>query len=285
MPNKTGVITYNLRDRNRVHRGIERNFNVPKIVASINSPAMQERVKKGDLLGYYGHWPRKKFGLDPSEGGLDKGRPSFVEPAFRTTRLEADEDGTIRHEAEFFDTDTGKTISKLHASKAGGFSSAIHEGMGQFFGFDYVLEPNFDDNRGYARDIALDSVEDMSDQEIYDAMYQDQLDAMQLLLDSANDRLEVERAHSQMVAQSFEALQAENTELLSLLATAKETTYDGIDDSFQLASMHSTDATEQFALDSAGFADERLTFPKGKKSKATADAHTPKTIFSIPGLK
>lgn len=90
---QTKVITYNLRERGRQFRGKERNFNIRAICDAINGPACQERVKNRDMLGYYGHWPRIKFGMNPAEGGLDDGRPSLVEPALVTTMLRASPDG------------------------------------------------------------------------------------------------------------------------------------------------------------------------------------------------
>jgi hypothetical protein len=64
---ETKIITYNLKDRGRQYRGKERNFNIRSIVSAINGPACQERVKNRDMLGYYGHWPRIKFGMNPAE--------------------------------------------------------------------------------------------------------------------------------------------------------------------------------------------------------------------------
>ena len=160
---ETKIITYNLKDRGRQYRGKERNFNIRSIVSAINGPACQERVKNRDMLGYYGHWPRIKFGMVPQEGGMDSGRPSLVEPALVTTFLKAHDDGTIEHQAEFLDTDSGQVAAKLYAGRVGGFSSAIDQHRPEFFGFDYVLEPNYSTNRGYTlddvRDMTLDDID------------------------------------------------------------------------------------------------------------------------------
>src|SRR5258708_18352055 len=155
---KTEIIRYNLTERGRTYRGKERSFDIPRIVAAINSGACQEKVKHRDMLGYYGHWPRVKFGMNPAEGGVVDGKAVRVEPAIVTTYLKALDDGTVEHQEEFLDNDAGKLAYNLYKSKAGGFSSAIDEfrrSGPEFYGFDYVLEPNYSTNRGY--DIALDS--------------------------------------------------------------------------------------------------------------------------------
>ena len=74
-------IRYNLKDRGRTHTGQARNFNIPKLVAAINSDECQERVEARDMIGYLGHWPRVKFGLEATEGGIAEGKAHVVEPA------------------------------------------------------------------------------------------------------------------------------------------------------------------------------------------------------------
>ncbi|MBL8473788.1 MAG: hypothetical protein JNM98_18505 [Rhodocyclaceae bacterium] len=204
---ETPVIRYNLRDRGRQYRGKERNFNIRAICDSINGPACQERVRNRDMLGYYGHWPRLKFGMNPAEGGLDSGRPALVEPALVTTRLRAEPDGTIEHQAEFLANDPGRVAAKLFASRVGGFSSAIDQDISEFYGFDYVFEPNYSTNRGYT----LDDVRGMTLDAIEAAIYDEQLHGAMLLLDLANNE---RRAASETI----ERLAAENEQLLSMLA-------------------------------------------------------------------
>ncbi len=41
--------------------------------------------------------------------------------------------------------------------KKGGFSSALSEVERRFFGFDYVYEPNSDDNHGYVLNAATEN--------------------------------------------------------------------------------------------------------------------------------
>lgn len=223
---ETKIIRYNLKDRGRQHRGADRHFDIPKIVRAINSPACQERVRKRDMLGYYGHWPRQKFGLDPSEGGLATGKAIALTPALVTTYLKALPDGTIEHKAEFLDTDAGKLAAQLYNNHVGGFSSAIDQARPTFYGFDYVLEPNYSTNRGWTLDgVAFDSVGDMTEEDVGRAANNDALHDAITLLDSVSvvrDRL----------AEVNDRLERENEQLLSLLAAhgiSRETALDSVE--------------------------------------------------------
>jgi len=160
---QTELITYNVRERGRKARGQDRNFDTVALASMINSPAVQETVRHGDMLGYFGHWPRIKLGMALAESGIVNGVTVSTPIALRTIELSADNDGTIRHRAEFLDTNEGLIAAQMFKSKAGGFSSAI-EAMPRtdpivpraFHGFDYVIEPNYTTNRGHK--IVLDSI-------------------------------------------------------------------------------------------------------------------------------
>lgn len=222
---KTGKVTYNVRDRIRKVTGAKRNFDCAALANLINSPGTQERVKHRDMYGYYGHWPRVKFGMNPAEGGVIDGRQVSVEPAFVTTSLTAEQDGTITHEAEFMDTAPGRSAMRLFAAKKGGFSSAIDSTkMGDldypkaFFGFDYVLSPNFSGNRPYAMtfdSIGADGVKELMD----DA------DQHIALLDSYCQTME------QSLAEALEALARREQDvevLLGMAASGKTPTLDSV---------------------------------------------------------
>lgn len=204
---QTDIIRYNLRDRGRQFRGQPRNFNIKAVVASINSDACQEKVRNRDMIGFYGHWPRIKFGMCPREGGLEKGHAIFLEPAIVTTYLKAYPDGTIEHKEEFLETEAGKLVSKLYKSRVGGFSSAIGNGNMEFFGFDYVNEPNYTTNRGYA----LDSVEGMTMDEVEAAAYGETVHGIMMLIDSVENQV-------QIATQTVEGLRQENAQLVEMLA-------------------------------------------------------------------
>lgn len=208
---ETKIISYNLKDRGRRYRGKDRNFDIAAIVKAINSPACQERVRKRDMLGYYGHWARIKFGILPAEGGLEGGKPAIVEPALVTTLLQAYPDGTVEHRAEFLDTDSGKIAARLFQNRVGGFSSAIDAAAPAFYGFDYVLEPNYSTNRGWA----LDSVEDMTLDDVEAAVKGEQLRGVMELVNRLESALDC--ANGQI-----ERLSEENEQLLSAAAAGKE---------------------------------------------------------------
>lgn len=214
MPISTPMIQYSLKDRGRKHTGQVRNFNTKLICDAINSPACQEMVSSRGMVGYYGHFPRVRFGMMPSEGGMDGGKYVPVDPAFVTTHLSATPEGIIRHQAEFLDTAAGLVAAKAWNGRVGGFSSAIDEAKPQFFGFDYVLQPNYLDNS--FRGVVLDDVMggnfgELTYDDIYAAEQDEQKQAMIVLLDS----LDRERNVS---SETIERLQQENEQLLSMLA-------------------------------------------------------------------
>lgn len=214
---QTPLIRYNLKDRGRQHTGQPRNFNVRLIADAINSPATQEMVESRGMVGFYGHFPRIRFGMNPAEGGIDGGRYVPVEPAFVTTYLKADYDGNVEHRAEFLDTAAGKLSAKLWDSRTGGFSSAIDDRKPAFFGFDYVIAPNYLDN-SYRGVVLDDAFGGNTGALTYDAVFAAEMDehaqGMSVLLDSIN----AERATTAAI---IERLQSENDELLSMLARAK----------------------------------------------------------------
>lgn len=224
---KTGVIRFNVKERGRQFRGQNRLLDTAALALVINGGSVQERVKNGDLLGYYGHWPRLKFGLDLSEGGLVNGKPIAVEPAIRTLSIKAYPDGTIEHEAEFLDTESGRLAQRLFQSKAGGFSSAIHAPKRgsqnvpeDFHGFDYVLEPNYTTNRGYLLDSAGNPIDldALADEEV---VLLDEVQQYNSLLDSTNALLDRMQGDYDRLAEVVDQLQQENVELYSILARNK----------------------------------------------------------------
>ena len=216
MGRKTGIIKFNLADRARQHRGQDRNFDLAAAAKLLNSGSVQERIKNGDMTGFFGHWPRVKFGLDPDEGGFVDGKQVSLEPAIRTTYLKAYPDGTVEHEEEFLDTASGKIAERIYGSKAYGFSSAIDaKRLGSmlvptgFFGFDFVKEPNYATNRGYA--IALDGV--------YEA--EDVLDAVaerNALFDEVNRLLDDAKTAQETTLATLDRVIEENEQLYSMLA-------------------------------------------------------------------
>lgn len=222
MATKTGRIRYNLTERGRQHNGKDRRFDLRAMAALINGPKVQEKVKNRDLRGYYGHWIRQRFGMEPPESIVTPdGRVVNLEPALVTTYLWADQNGNVEHEAEFLDTEPGKAAQRVFLSKAGGFSSAVHAqprgGMHVpeiFAGFDFVLEPNYNTNRGYNVFDSADS--DLNPEMLLDcvaAEMQQTTAIMNALFDSVQRSA---AADLELAAETIRRLQEENAELLSL---------------------------------------------------------------------
>lgn len=212
---ETPLITYNLKERGRKYRGTDRDYNIPQLVKYINGNECQEKVKNRDLVGFYGHWARRRFGMNPNEGGLNEdGKPFYIEPAIVTTYLKASDNGNIEHKAEFLKTDSGAVAEKLFNSRTGGFSSAIESGSDGwfFYGFDYVLEPNYTNNRGYMLD---DCDVDLNDPEQLEKLiYNEQLRGVLYLLDNAEKQAGITN-------NVIENLRTENEDLLCKLANAE----------------------------------------------------------------
>ena len=212
---ETGIIRYNLKNRGRKYVGNDRNFDIEPLMQFINGPQCQESVKNHDMIGFYGHWPRIRYGLRPQEGGpSEKGKAEIVEPAFVTTFLKGYQDGTIEHKARFLDTDAGKLASKLFSERVGGFSSCIVERTHTFYGFDYVLEPNYTTNRGYVLDNVGPIFDDvtssgMTTKEIEKQIFKEQIRGIQAILDASKN----ERSRT---AEVIDHLREENNELINL---------------------------------------------------------------------
>ena len=153
---KTKRIKFNLFERGRKHSGRDRaNVDMKEMINQINHPKVQEMIKTGTLYGYNGHEIRRRYGMLPPESTLIDGKVVYLEPAFRTVEAYADKDGNVTHAAEFFDNEAGEYARKQYLARVGGFSSAQNyrrAGMGLvpvgFFGFDYVMQPNYTTNVG-----------------------------------------------------------------------------------------------------------------------------------------
>jgi hypothetical protein len=231
---KTGPITYSARDRGRKFRGQERNFDTAALARVVNSGEVQERVKNRDMWGYYGHWPRMLFGMQPGEGGLvqrgpQAGKVVKLEPAFVTTSLKADTDGNITHEAEFLDNATGRLTHRAMRNKTAGFSSCIDcttlNGVDVprgFYGFDFVSEPNFTTNRGYALDGVFDDAEEAA---VFDCVLAEATGNVRLM-DSVYQALqadyEMQSQAMEALAAKFEHAEAVNRDLVAYLAKVKD---------------------------------------------------------------
>ena len=239
--NQPPLIKYNLKDRGRTYRGKPRNFDIKKLCDSINGGATQERVKTRAMLGYYGHNPRKLAGMNPSESVVIAGKYTEIEPAIVTTYLKAFPNGDIEHQTEFLESESGKKAALMWSQKIGGFSSAIDERTNEFYGMDYVLDPNFSTNRGYA----LDSV-DITFDDVMSAAHSEQ-DAFWYQFASKKD------AEIAQLAEALANCQADNDSMVEMLATGRildscnaVLPVDGVDGGVMV------DATPVITVDSAG---------------------------------
>lgn len=258
MAQKTGKIRYNVNERGRQH-GEDRLFDLRALAALVNGPEVQERVRNRDMVGYYGHWQRVKFGITPPETVILDGKSVNIDPAIVTTHLSADADGNIEHESEFLDTPSGRIAERLYASKTGGFSSAIDaRPRGNFHvpttfaGFDYVLEPNYTTNRGYLFDSTDMATEDQERFVLLDSVMHSNhaLTAMNVLYDS------LQNDHT-LAMQTIQRLMEENEELLSMHARGG-TILDSVGAPGIRPMLHSKSATAEFQRRAASFKNASL---------------------------
>lgn len=171
---------FSLLDNERKYTGTHRKYVISNARDICYAPKTREMIEKREALGFYGHMGRVLCGrpsLQVQELDvitLPNGTQAMVShiPSNVTVSFDVDVDGTVRHKQEILDTETGKIVSGLHASRVGGFSWACPGTDGGknklttltgFAGFDYVLTPGFSSNRGYVlesaqTDIVLESV-------------------------------------------------------------------------------------------------------------------------------
>ncbi len=272
---KTGKISFNVNERGRDYIGADRRFDLRALGALVNGPVVQERVRNRDLLGYYGHSLRMRFGLMPPETVIVKGEAINIEPALVTTYLAADDQGNVEHETEFLDTVPGKVAQRMHESRTGGFSSAIKANSrggfdvpAEFGGFDYVMEPNVTTNRGYVFDSA--SVDEHLVLDSAMVEFNRSNAAMNLIFDSLNGDLN-------RALEAIAHMREENEELLSMLAASKGAVVLDSAGGYLAPSSLSKGATDDFRRRASGFDTaslagfERLSDDDGPRAPDIAD--------------
>ncbi len=153
---RTKAITFNIKERGRLHTGQSRdNVDYQQWIDMLNSPATQEMIKTGSSLGYYGHQIRILWGLNPPETVPVGDKLLTISPAVRTIELSADQDGNVTHRQEFLETPEGEMAMRQYKARVGGFSQANDfktvNGIvmpTEYCGSDYVLQPNYVTNIG-----------------------------------------------------------------------------------------------------------------------------------------
>lgn len=156
--------SFSLLNEGRKYSGHHRKYVIENALEICYSPATLERIKLREALGYYGHGRRQLCGRmniqEVDVVTLPDGTQAMVSnvPSNVTVKFDVAQDGTVTHTQEILDTETGKIVSGLHASRVGGFSWACPgDDKGSrgttrltgFSGFDFVLQPGFATNRGY----------------------------------------------------------------------------------------------------------------------------------------
>lgn len=224
---KTKEITFNIKERGRAHTGVSRdNVDYKTWINLINSPATQESIETGSMIGYYGHQLRIMFGLDVPETVIVGGKQISISPAVRTISKKCDEDGNVTHRLEFLDTPEGEFALQKYRAKIGGFSDVNDfkkiDGIvypTAHFGSDYVLQPNYVTNMGDG--VLLDSVHgdivrssaEIGLLEMYDAIHS--TNYMRMIVEETadlNNQLENSVLELQQKKQQRERLQAQRTE-------------------------------------------------------------------------
>jgi hypothetical protein len=227
----TKMITYNVHDRGRKETGQARCFDTAALARLVNGKAMQESVKLGDVQGYFGHWPRVKFGMQTQEGGVLDGKAVSLPLAVRCTHLSCDNEGNITHQHEFLDTHEGRLASSLYDSNTGGFSSAIDAVPRTnpsiptaFYGFDFVLAPNYSGNRGHRA--VLDGVSSQESEEREDMMAL--LDAVAEESSIALSMFDALQAQHALALETLDRVSRDNDLLIGRLASGKAALLDDV---------------------------------------------------------
>ena len=161
MPAQRLNCSFSLLDEGRQYTGNHRKYIIENAREICNSPATKEKIRLREALGFYGHGRRilaGKMNIGEVEAvTLPDGGKAIVSniPSNVTVAFDVSPEGVVSHSQEVLDTETGKIVSTLHASRVGGFSSATR--LSGFSGFDYVLNPGFSSNRGYILEGAADT--------------------------------------------------------------------------------------------------------------------------------
>jgi hypothetical protein len=153
----TVTSTFNLKDHGRSD-GNGRGYLVNSVRKLIDSVQFKERLKLGELYGYFGHNLRQltgKMDLDEVSVIQYKGKPVVIEtvPSNRTIHFDVNDEGIVTHTQEILDTPSGRAVKAMRDAGVGGWSWAV---MGvptalgaiarSFHGFDFVKHPSYIDN-------------------------------------------------------------------------------------------------------------------------------------------
>lgn len=136
----------------------QRNYLLRSVRETFADNETQERIKLGELYGYYGHGRRaayyaktKRLDLPEFVVVMVDGKPVTLEnvPSNRTLDISVDDNGIVTHSQEILDTDPGGIVDGMERSRAGGWSWATGGDdfsvslVTSFHGMDYVVNPNY----------------------------------------------------------------------------------------------------------------------------------------------
>lgn len=186
MNKKLGVIktvtqSFNLKDHGRSD-GNGRGYLVDSVKRMRDSPLFKERLKLGELYGYFGHNLRQlagKMDLDETTIVQFEGKPVVIEsiPSNRTVAFDVSDDGIVTHTQEILDTPTGRAVAAMVDAGVGGWSWAVKgfEGIAgaiarSFHGFDFVKHPSYIDTE--KMQAMFESVGVGSEDELYEKMFE-----------------------------------------------------------------------------------------------------------------
>ena len=130
MPAQRLNCSFSLLDGGRQYTGNHRKYIIENAREICNSPATKEKIRLREALGFYGHGRRilaGKMNIGEVEAvTLPDGGKAIVSniPSNVTVAFDVSPEGVVSHSQEVLDTETGKIVSTLHASRVGGFSWA-----------------------------------------------------------------------------------------------------------------------------------------------------------------
>lgn len=172
---------FNLFDHGRTD-GNGRGYLVNSVKKLIESPLYQERLKLGELYGYFGHNLRQMAGkMDLDEVSVIQydGKPVVIEtvPSNRHVDLQVADDGIVTHTQEILDTPSGRAVKAMRDAGIGGWSwavmgveTAIGAVARSFHGFDFVKHPSYIDVD--KQQAMFESVGVSSEGELLEAMFE-----------------------------------------------------------------------------------------------------------------
>jgi hypothetical protein len=146
--------SFNLKDHGRSD-GNGRNYLVDSVKRVIDSDFYKERLKLGELYGYFGHSLRQlsnKMDLDEVTVIEYQGKPVVIEsvPSNRTIFFDVSNEGIVTHKQEILDTPAGRAVKAMRDAGVGGWSWAVKgvpTALGaiakSFHGFDFVKHPSY----------------------------------------------------------------------------------------------------------------------------------------------